>query len=253
MEREWKQYSQSVLRNVVSKNCQFVMLLDPLETQWMQSAQINCEAILKMHLWLQLLDCCCMLTVVICVMVGGPNWLMMLLHSIKWVFIYMWKLVFLYFCNAFSVISFFCQKSKLLKIYRIQSLVSACKQNRVSFIMYLHRRNWGDSEHADIENRALAAWSTAFQYQNEGDMGTLTLPQNTRRRWLLSCSLCCPAPFGRLQNPALLPADWFRKKWASIKKSLHLWFFFFLIVVAISLLVCVAAPGYQKVWRNKKG
>lgn len=30
--------------------------------------------------------------------------------------------------------------------------------------MYLHRRNWGDSEHADIENRALAAWSTAFQY-----------------------------------------------------------------------------------------
>lgn len=164
MEREWKQYSQSVLRNVVSKNCQFVMLLDPLETQWMQSAQINCEAILKMHLWLQLLDCCCMLTVVICVMVGGPNWLMMLLHSIKWVFIYMWKLVFLYFCNAFSVISFFCQKSKLLKIYRIQSLVSACKQNRVSFIMYLHRRNWGDSEHADIENRALAAWSTAFQY-----------------------------------------------------------------------------------------
>lgn len=62
--------------------------------------------------------------------------------------------------------------------------------------------------------------------ENEGDMGTLTLPQNTRRRWLLSCSLCCSAPFRRLQNPALLPADWFRKKWASIKKSLHLWFFF---------------------------
>lgn len=36
MERKWKQYSQSVLRNVVSKNCQFVMLLDALETQWVQ-------------------------------------------------------------------------------------------------------------------------------------------------------------------------------------------------------------------------
>lgn len=33
MEGKWKQYFQSVLRNVVSKNCQFVMLLDALETQ----------------------------------------------------------------------------------------------------------------------------------------------------------------------------------------------------------------------------
>lgn len=36
MESKWKQYSRSVLRNVVSKNCQFVMLLDALETQRMQ-------------------------------------------------------------------------------------------------------------------------------------------------------------------------------------------------------------------------
>lgn len=33
MEGKWKQYFQSVLRNVVSKNCQFIMLLDALETQ----------------------------------------------------------------------------------------------------------------------------------------------------------------------------------------------------------------------------
>lgn len=33
MEGKWEQYFQSVLRNVVSRNCQFVMLLDALETQ----------------------------------------------------------------------------------------------------------------------------------------------------------------------------------------------------------------------------